>query len=310
MAELTRRVAAPVSRRAAVAWRARRDRRARTERRLAWLLCAPAVLVMLVVTVYPVAYALVLSLQRYDLRFPDQRGWVWFDNYAALLGSEVFRADLLATVLITVASVSLELLVGMAFALVMHRTVVARRTVRTVLLLPYGLVAVVAAFAWQYAFTPELSFFTDRAWLSERWSSFAVIVATEVWQTTPLISLLLLAGLSVVPEEMLEIAEVDGATPWQRFWQVTMPSLRPVLLVAVLFRTLDTLRVFDSVYVLTGGANGTETLSLGVWSQLVDRLNLGLGSAFSVLLFALAALVAAVFLWAFSADIAQVGGEE
>jgi len=290
-------VTATSSRPRARAGRPRRLRRGRDQRRVAWLLCAPAVLVMLAVTAFPVAYAVWLSAHRYDLRFPDQRGFVGLRNYTAVLSSPVFWADLRATAIITVVSVALELLLGLAMAVVLHRAVVGRRAVHTAVLLPYGIITVVAAFAWQYAFTPDLSFFTDRAWLGERWSSFAVIIATEVWKSTPFVALLLLAALAAVPEELLEIARVDGASGWQRLHQVVL-----------LYCTLDSVRVFDTVFVQTGGANGTETLSLLAYDQLVGRLNLGLGSAVSVLLFALSAGIALAFLTAFRAELRQLSG--
>jgi multiple sugar transport system permease protein len=285
----------------------RRTRPVRDQRRLAWLLCAPAVLVMLAVTVVPVGYAAVLSLQRYDLRFPAQREFVGLQNYASVFSSEVFWSDLAATAVITVVAVTLELALGLAVAVVLHRAVLGRRLVRTAVLLPSGIVPVVAAFAWQYLFTPDLSFLSGRAWLSERWSSFAVVILAEVWKATPLVALLLLAALAAVPEELLETARVDGATAWQRLWQVTLPAIRPVLLVALLFRVLDSIRVFDSVLVITGGANGTETLSLLAYDQLVVRLNLGLGSAVSVVLFTLAAGTALAFLVAFRSELRQLG---
>jgi len=301
-------VTATSSRPRARAGRPRRLRRGRDQRRVAWLLCAPAVLVMLAVTAFPVAYAVWLSAHRYDLRFPDQRGFVGLRNYTAVLSSPVFWADLRATAIITVVSVALELLLGLAMAVVLHRAVVGRRAVHTAVLLPYGIITVVAAFAWQYAFTPDLSFFTDRAWLGERWSSFAVIIATEVWKSTPFVALLLLAALAAVPEELLEIARVDGASGWQRLHQVVLPAVRPVLLVVLLYCTLDSVRVFDTVFVQTGGANGTETLSLLAYDQLVGRLNLGLGSAVSVLLFALSAGIALAILTAFRAELRQLSG--
>jgi multiple sugar transport system permease protein len=288
--------------------RRRRARTARAQRRLAWLLVAPAVLVMLAVTVLPLGYAGWLSLQRYDLRFPDRHRLVGFGNYGSVLSSPVFWGDLGATAVITVVAVTAEMILGTAVAVVLHRAMVGRRLVHTAVLLPYAAITVVAAFAWQYAFTPELSFFSDRAWLSERWSSFAVVIATEVWRTTPLVALLLLAALAAVPEELLETARVDGATAWQRFSRVLLPAVRPVLLVVLLYRTLDSVRVFDTVFVQTGGANGTETLSLLAYDQLVDRLNLGLGSTVSVLLFALAAGIALGFLLAFRSELRQLSG--
>ena len=286
--------------------RTRRTRRPGDDRRLAWLLCAPAVVVMLAVVGYPVAYSVWLSLQRYDLRFPGQREFVGLGNYAAVLSSPVFWGDLAATAVITVVAVAAELLLGLGIAVVLHRAVLGRRTVQTAVLLPYGIITVVAAFAWQYAATPDLSFLSDRAWLGERWSSFAVVIATEVWTSTPFVALLLLAGLTAVPAELLETARVDGANGWQRLTGIILPALRPVLLVVLLYRTLDSVRVFDTVFVQTGGANGTETLSLLAYGQLTGRLNLGLGATVAVLLFALAAGIALAFVAAVRGDLRQL----
>ena len=291
---------------AAPARRVRRKRRPRAGRRRAWLLTAPAVVVMLAVSGFPVGYGVWLSLQRYDLRFPAQRGFVGLANYAAVLSAPVFWSDLAATAVITVLAVGLELVLGLGIALILRRGLAGRRALNAALLLPYGIITVVAAFAWQYLATPSLSFLTDRAWLGERWSSFAVIIATEAWKATPLVALLLLAGLAAVPEELMETARLDGASGWQRFTGVLLPAIRPVLLVVLLYRTLDTVRVFDTVFIQTNGANGTQTVSLLAYDQLAGRLNLGLGSAVSMLLFLLAAVIAVGFVWVFRADLREL----
>ena len=286
--------------------RARRKRRPQGGHRRAWLLTAPAVIVMLAVAAYPVGYALWLSLHRYDLRFPTQRGFVGLGNYAAVLTAPVFWTDLGATAVITVIAVTAEMGLGFATALILRRGLAGRRAVHAALLLPYGIITVVAAFAWQYAATPDLSFFSDRAWLGERWSSFAVVIATEVWKSTPFVALLLLAGLAAVPEELMATAEMDGAGAWQRFTRVLLPGIRPVLLVVLLYRALDSIRVFDTVFIQTRGANGTETVSLLAYDQLATRLNLGLGSTVSVLLFGLTAAIALGFVWVFRADLREL----
>ncbi|HWH35335.1 MAG TPA: sugar ABC transporter permease [Acidimicrobiales bacterium] len=288
--------------------------RARAERSLAWKLCAPAVVVMVAVTGYPIAYAVWLSLQRYDLRFPAERGFVGLQNYVDVLTAELWWQDVVATVIITVVTVALELTVGMALALVMHRAVFGRQTVRASILIPYGIVTVVAAFAWQFAFTPDLGFVnewlgTDRAWLTERGTSFLVITLTEVWKTTPFMALLLLAGLAVVPDTLQQAAKVDGANAWQRFVKVTLPNMKAAVLVALLFRTLDAFRIFDSVFIQTQGANGTETLSILGYNQLINRLNLGVGSAVSVLIFLAVILIALLFVRGFNTDLGQARGE-
>lgn len=283
--------------------------RTRSERKLGLMLCAPALFVMLAVTAYPIGYSIWLSLQSYDLRVPDEIEFVGLANYATVLTSELWWQDLLTTTLLTVISVFFELIIGFAFAFVMHRAIFGRRSVRTSILIPYGIITVVAAFAWQYAFTPDFSFFSDRAWLTEQWSSYFVIIATEVWKTTPFMSLLLLAGLAVVPEELQEAARVDGATAWQRLIKVTLPNMKAAILVALLFRTMDAFRIFDSVFIMTKGANNTETLSFLSYNQLINRLNLGLGSTVSVLLFLLVIVIAFLFVKGFNTDLGSVRGD-
>ncbi len=260
------------------------------EGRLGWLLCAPAVLVMAAVTAYPLLDALRLSLYRWDLRFPGARHFIGLENYATVLTSPIWWKAVLATLVITVSSVSVELVLGMALALVMHRALVGRRTVRMAVLVPYGIITVVAALAWRFAFDPTTGFIQhlgllDRAWLAHRWSAFVVIVLTEIWKTTPFMALLLLAGLALVPADALRAARVDGASARQRFFRVTLPLMKPAIAVALLFRTLDALRIFDTVFVQTRGALGTETISMVGYNTMLVSLDLGLGSAVSVLVF-------------------------
>ncbi|MEX2447554.1 MAG: sugar ABC transporter permease [Solirubrobacterales bacterium] len=266
--------------------------RTRSEHRLAWLLCAPAVVAMLAVTAYPILYAFVLSLQQIDLRFPDEGGFVGLDNYVSVLSSQLWWTDLFNTVFLTLVSVSIELVLGMAIALVMHRAIFGRGGIRTAVLIPYGIITVVAAFAWQFAFAPESGFVNnlpliaeDMDWFGDRFSAFAVIVMAEVWKTTPFMALLLLAGLVTIDGQLYEAARVDGASAWQRFTRITLPLMKPAILVALLFRTLDAFRVFDTIFIMTAGAQDTESVSILGFNQLISRLNLGLGSAVSVLIF-------------------------
>lgn len=274
------------------------------------MLCAPAVLVMLAVTAYPLLHAVWLSLQRYDLRFPDERAFIGLDNYLSVLGSPVWWQALYNTAVITVASVTLELLLGMTLALLMHRAVFGRNLVRAVLLVPYGIITVVAALAWKFAFDPVTGFVNgllglEQAWLTEQWSAMLVIVLTELWKTTPFMALLLLAGLTQVPTDLLRAARVDGANARQRFTRITLPLLKPAILVALLFRTLDGFRIFDTVFVQTRGSAGTETVSMVGYNALVVRLNLGLGAAVSVLIFLCVILIAAVFVKGFATPLEQ-----
>jgi multiple sugar transport system permease protein len=284
--------------------------RAKAERRLGWWLCAPAVIAMLLVTAYPIIYAFVLSLQKVDLRFPDEGGFVGLENYSTVLGSELWWQSVFNTAFITIVSVAIELVLGMAIALVMYRAIFGRGTVRTSVLVPYGIITVVAAFAWFYAFDPGSGFvnglpFVDdeKAWFGDRWSAIAVIIAAEVWKTTPFIALLLLAGLTTIDEGLYEAAKVDGASAVQRFFKISLPLMVPAILVALLFRTLDAFRVFDSIFIMTGGGQDTESVSIIGYNQLISRVNLGLGSAVSVLIFLMVLAIAFFFIRGFGTTI-------
>ena len=283
------------------------------EWRLGWLLCAPALTALIVVTAYPILYAAWLSLFRYDLRFPDQRVFVGLGNYISILSSQVWWRDLANTLLLTSGSVSVELLLGFPLALILHRTLFWRRAVRAATLVPYSIITVVAALAWKFAFDPTIGFVNallglEHAWLSQRWSAFFVIIFTEVWKTTPFMALLLLAGLTLVPADLIRAARVDGANAWQRFTKITVPVMKPAILVALLFRTLDAFRIFDTVFVQTRGAQNTESISVLGYNTLIVRLNLGLGSAVSVLIFLAMALIALLFVKGFGTPLVRRRG--
>src|SRR4051794_9188489 len=274
--------------------------RARAERRLGWMLCAPAVTVMILVAGFPILYAFWLSLQRADLRFPNDNQFVGLHNYITVLSSSTWWRDFGNTMFITVVSVVLELALGMLIAQAMYRAIFARTAIRASVLVPYGAVTVVAAFAWRLAFDPTTGFAV--AWLNldpppltTHWGSMFVIIFAEVWKTTPFIALLLLGGLALVPEDLYKAAKVDGATSWQRFVRITLPLIKPALMVAVLFRTLDAFRIYDAVFIVTRGANNTETVSILGYLQLVNRLNLGLGSAVAILIFICVMIIAFIF---------------
>jgi multiple sugar transport system permease protein len=286
--------------------------RAREERRLGWKLVAPAVFAMLLVTAYPIGYAIVLSLQQVDLRFPDEGGFVGIENYITVLTSGLWWQGVFNTLFITVISVGIELVLGMIIALVMHHAIFGRGAVRTSVLIPYGIVTVVAAFAWFYAFDPASGFVNglpfiadDKAWFGERFSALGVVIAAEVWKTTPFMALLLLAGLTTIDEGVYEAAKVDGASAVQRFVRITLPLMKPAILVALLFRTLDAFRVFDSIFVMTGGGQSTESVSILGYNQLITRLNLGLGSAVSVIIFLMVLAIAFLFVRGFGVTVPQ-----
>jgi multiple sugar transport system permease protein len=286
--------------------------RARAERKLAYMLIAPAAVVMVAVTAYPVIDTIILSLQRADLRFPNANKWVGLSNYGHVLSASVWWQDVAHTAIITVIAVSIQFVLGMALAIAMHRTTIVRGLLRSIGLVPYAIVAVVAAYSWQYAFSlnsgwiPKLLGLGSDP-LSHQFGLFVAIIITEIWKNTPFMALLLLAGLALVPDELHEAARVDGATTWQRFTRITLPLMKPAILVALLFRTLDEFRIFDVIFIFGQGAQGTESISMLNYSTLLDRLNLGLGSAVSVLLFLFVALIAAVFIKGFGAGAAPAG---
>jgi len=276
---------------------------ARAERRLGWMLCAPAVVVMLVVAAFPIIYAIWLSLQRYDLRFPAQAKFIGFSNYGAVLSSPYWWHALWVTLIITVVSVAIEFVLGMLLAILMFRTIFVRGTVRTIILIPYGIVTVAAAYGWQYAWTPNTGYlsalFNNSAPLTKTGTALAIIILAEVWKTTPFMALLLMAGLSLVPEDLTKAARVDGASAWQRFVRVTLPLMKPAILVALLFRTLDAFRIFDNIYILTAGGNGTYSVSILGYDNLFNSLSLGIGSTISVLIFISVAIIAVIFIKGF-----------
>jgi multiple sugar transport system permease protein len=200
----------------------------------------------------------------------------------------------------------------MLLALVMHRVIFGRGVVRAIALIPYGIVTVVAAFSWRYAWELDSGWIPHALGLSTdplagTFGSYVAIVISEVWKTTPFMALLLLGGLALVPDELHEAAKVDGATTWQRFWRITIPLMKPAILVALLFRTLDAFRIFDTVFIFNQGAHGTETVSILAYNQLLNRLNLGLGSAVSVLIFLMVAVIAFIFIKGFGVSAAPGG---
>ena len=276
---------------------------AKAERRLGFILIAPAVIVMLAVAAYPIIYAVILSLQRYNLALPQNRAFIGFANYGAVLTSSYWWQALWTTLIITVFSVSITLVLGMALAFVLHRTIFSRGLIRTTSLIPYGIVTVAAAYSWQYAWTPSQGYlsalFNNSAPLTNHVQALIVIIIAEIWKTTPFMALLLLAGMSLVPDDLLKAARVDGATGWQRFTKIMLPLMKPAILVALLFRTLDSFRIFDNIYILTAGANGTGSVSILGYDNLFNSLNLGIGSAISILIFICVAIIAVIYIIGF-----------
>lgn len=295
--------------------RARASDRVRAERRLGWMLAGPAFFVMLAVTLYPILQATYDSLFDYRLTDPDNRAFVGLRNYWVILTDQIWWQAFGVTVLITVVTVVVELVLGFALAMVMHKVLTQLRPfVRAAILIPYAIITVVSAFAWQYAFAIETGFVNtwfglgDVDWFGEFWTAIIVICLSEIWKTTPFISLLLLAGLAQVPEDMQEAAKIDGATWWERFRKVTVPAMKASIMVALLFRTLDAFRVFDNIFIMTNGAQGTASVSILAYRQTISRVEIGLGSAVSVLLFLSVLLIAIGFIKGFKVDLARGKG--
>jgi multiple sugar transport system permease protein len=295
--------------------------RSRAERRLGWRLAGPAFVIMLLVTAYPILQAVYYSLFNYRLTDPGNRSFVGLGNYGVILTDALWWQAVLVTVFVTVVTVVVELILGFVLALVMSKALQALRPfLRAAILIPYAVITVVSAFSWQFAFNITTGFVNswfswlpgigaDTDWFGGKWTSLLVICLAEIWKTTPFISLLLLAGLAQVPDVLQEAAQVDGATWWQRMWKVTIPNMKAAIMVALLFRSLDAFRIFDSIFVMTAGANGTESVSFLAYRQTISRVEIGLGSAVSVLLFLAVVLIAFGFIKGFKIDLAQARGE-
>ncbi len=276
----------------------------------------PAFVIMLLVTAYPILQAIWNSFFYYRLTDPDNREFVGLQNYLVSFTDEVFWKAMWMTVLVTVITVVVELVFGFIIALVMHRIVIPRRTLRTVVLIPYSIITVVSGFTWLYAFRTDTGFVNNWInwipgidpnydWFGSFWPSVFVISLSEIWKTTPFMSLLLLAGLAQVDSSMEEAAKVDGASWIQVLVKVILPSMKAAVMVALLFRTLDAFRIFDNIFIMTGGANDTASLSMLIYRQTIDRTEIGLGSALSVILFLCVLVIAAVFVKLFKVDLAE-----
>jgi ABC-type sugar transport system permease subunit len=280
------------------------------ESRTAWAMVAPAIAIVALVAIAPMAWTAWESLHRHDLRMPWLgRPFVGLENYAEALHDARFVASVARTAAFVAVSVALELLLGLVFALAMSRALRGRGLVRVLVLLAWAVPTVVAALVFRFMFEgdsgiasaalralgavdPGFSFFVDPV------TAWVPIVLADVWKMTPFVALLLLAGLESIDPALYEAARIDGAGPWRQFREITVPLLAPAALVAVLFRALDAFRVFDVVYVLTGGGPGTATepVSLYTFSTLLQHLRFGYGSALSMLIFAATFLLALVYI--------------
>jgi trehalose/maltose transport system permease protein len=269
------------------------------ERRLAKLMVAPSMILIAIVAAYPIIYAVWLSLHEYSVRQAGLSRWagsLGLRNYSNALQSSEWWAAFRHTLIFTVSSVTLELLIGLGMALAMHAAFRGQGLLRTTVLVPWAVLTVVTAVMWRTMFVSPYGFVntilgTQTVWLGSEPQALIVIILADVWKTAPFMALLILAGLQVIPGEVYEAAEVDGASAWQRFSRITLPLVMPAILVALIFRTLDALRIFDLPFVLTGGQNGTSTLSTIAQETFATNRIYGLGSAMAVLTFIIVMIV-------------------
>jgi len=289
------------------------------EARLAWAFVLPALTVVLLIAIFPLAWTVWESLHLHDLRMPWRgRPFIGLANYAEALTDRRFWGAIGHTAFFTAASVALELGVGLLLALALNRAFRGRGLVRMAVLLPWAIPAVVTALLWGFMFDSQAGIVNSVAaslgamgadrpvvWFNSPVLAWVPVILADVWKMTPFVTLLLLAGLQNIDPSLYEAARMDGAGPWQQFVHVTLPQLRPALLVTLIFRTLDGFRVFDLIYVLTGGGPGTATepISLLTFTALLNNLRFGYGSALSVIIFLVTFLLALFYIKVLGADL-------
>jgi trehalose/maltose transport system permease protein len=298
--------------------RRRRSKLQRRQARIGWVLLIPALLVVALVAIYPLATTIYYSFTNQEfLQGIEPTKWVGLENYRTLWHDTIFRNAVWETIKFTLITVGFEFVLGMIIALVVNSSFKGRGAMRAVMLVPWAIPTVVAAQMWKWMFDDVYGVINDagvrlhllshsRAWISEPSTALASVCAVDIWKTTPFVALLLLAGLQVIPGDLYEAASVDGASKLQQFWRITLPLLRPAILVALIFRTLDALRVFDVFYVFFGNRPDTQTMAIYAQSTIVGDGHVGYGSAISVAIF----LIIAVFVIIYVTATRVSGGDE
>ncbi|HWQ14051.1 MAG TPA: sugar ABC transporter permease [Roseiflexaceae bacterium] len=283
--------------------------------RLAWLLLAPTLAVIVLVALYPLAQTLYLSLTNARLASATPAEFVGLENYQFLFQDFAFRDAVQITVLFTLITVTFEFLLGLLIALVINSPFRGRGPMRAAMLIPWAIPTVISAQMWKWMYNDVYGVINDlvvnKLHLAERPIAFVAadtttallsIAAVDIWKTTPFVALLLLAGLQVIPGDVYEAADVDGATRPQQFFRITLPLLRPAILVALIFRTLDALRVFDVFFVMFGARPDMQPLAVYAQQYLVSFSDLGYGSAICVAIFALIAVFVAMYVSIFRVE--------
>jgi trehalose/maltose transport system permease protein len=272
-----------------------------------WFLLLPSLIVMAAVIGYPLLRTFYFSFTDAQLASLDTHHWAGFSNFKRLVTDLELWSAARVTLIFTVASVAIETALGLGFALVMNSAFRGRRLVRAVVLIPWAIPTVIAARMWAWMFNDLYGMINALllkwgwisrpiAWLAEAKLSLLAVVVVDVWKTTPFMALLLLAGLQTIPQNLYEVARVDGVSTLKSFFKITLPLLRPAILVAVVFRLLDALRIFDLPFVLTSNNPSTRVLSIFAHQQLVDFQNIGYGSAVSIGIFIFIACIALIYI--------------
>jgi ABC-type sugar transport system permease subunit len=293
----------------------------RREARLAWAFVLPALAAILLIAFFPLAFTLWESFHVHDLRMPWRgRPLVWLQNYMEVLSDGRFWEAMIHTGIFTVGTVTLELVIGLVLALALNRAYRGRGLVRAAVLVPWAIPTVVAALLWRFMFDSQAGIanavlmdvgLMDEpfVWFIHTTAAWVPIILADVWKMTPFVALLLLAGLQNIDASLYEAARIDGAGPWDQFRHVTLPLLKPAILVALIFRTLDAFRVFDLIFVLTGGGPGTATepIALYTFTALLQNLRFGYGSALSVVIFLVTFALAIFYIRVLGVDLTEPG---
>lgn len=309
-------VAPPAAAPAPAAPSARKRSLQQRRARAAWVLVTPALVLLAAVAGWPLLRTLFYSFTDAALDTPEEYSFVGLANYLDFADGERFGvlADPLwwqavwNTLWFTAASVSLELVFGMLLALLMNQKFRGQGLVRAAILVPWAIPTIVTAKMWGWMFHDQYGVINDLltrlgliteplAWIAEPTLSMWAVVIADVWKTVPFMALMLLAALQMIPSDLYEAARVDGANAWQRFRRITLPLIMPAMIVALIFRVMDALRVFDLIYVLTSNSEATISISGYAREQMVSFQEMGAGSAASVLVFMMVAGIAACFLW-------------
>ena len=286
--------------------RRRSTRLQRRQTRLAWMLLAPSLVVVVAVAFYPLGQTVYQSFTDKQFLAIEPTKWIGLENYKDLIHDTIFRDAVYTTVKFTLITVLFEFVLGLIIALVVNSNFKGRGVMRAVMLVPWAIPTVIAAQMWNWMYNDVYGVINSAlvrvhildhavAWTAQPSTALASVAAVDIWKTTPFVALLLLAGLQVIPGELYEAASVDGASRWQQFWRITMPLLRPAILVALIFRTLDALRVFDVFYVLLGQRQDTQSMAIYDQNTIVTTGDVGYGAAVSVAIFLIIGVFVVVY---------------